>query len=69
MKEKQGLKFVDCKEPELSGLLPFYLNGDVTSKERQEIEKHVGGCVECQRKLSFVMTLSQVGLPAWRARK
>lgn len=68
MKEKQGLKFVDCKEPELSYLFPFYLNGDVTPEESRQIERHVPECPKCQRKLSVFMALAEGGLSARRKR-
>jgi Putative zinc-finger len=66
VKEKQGLQMMNCKEPEINDLFPFYLNGDVTPDETRKIESHVSGCAECQRKLSFFVTLSEHGLPAWR---
>jgi len=66
VKEKQGLQIVNCTEPEISDLFPFYLNGDVTPDETREIESHVSACAECRRKLSLLMTLSEQGVPAWQ---
>jgi hypothetical protein len=66
VKEKQGLQMVNCREPEISDLFPFYLNGDVTPDETRKIEGHVSGCAACEKKLSFFMALSKQGLPAWR---
>ena len=68
MKEKQGLKFVNCKEPELSYLFPFYLNGDVTPEESRQIERHVPECPKCQKTLYVFMALAEKGLSAGRER-
>jgi Putative zinc-finger len=66
LKEKKGSQFVDCQAPSLTFLFPFYLNGDVTPEEARQIESHVPGCPECQRKLSCVVAIAEHGLPSWR---
>lgn len=68
MKEKKGLQFASCQAPDLKFLFPFYLNGDVTPEEARQIESHVPGCPECQRKLSCVVAIAEHGLPSWRNR-
>jgi hypothetical protein len=67
VKEKQGLEIVRCKEHEISDLFVFYVNGDVSVEETARIESHVSSCAECQSKLSFVMAVSECGLPSWRS--
>jgi hypothetical protein len=69
VKEKQGLNFVECSEPELTYLFPFYLNGDVTPEESRNIERHVPECPKCQRRLSVFMVFAREGLSAGRETK
>ncbi len=57
---------MECQDVELSDLLPFYLNGDVTSDQATKIEIHLSACIECQQELLFWVALSHQGVPAWR---
>ena len=42
-------KSMECKKVE--GLLTAYLDGEVTDKERQDIEQHLSGCQRCSDEL------------------
>lgn len=47
-----------CKKPELSGLLPWLINGTLPPGEARLVEAHVGQCVLCQSKLEKMRWLS-----------
>lgn len=66
MKDKQGPASMECQEAELADLLPFYLNGDVSSDQAAEIESHLPTCSSCQKEILFWVALSEQGVPAWR---
>ena len=57
---------MECQDIELSDLLPFYLNGDVTPDQANKIESHLPTCIECQQELLFWVALSDQGVSAWR---
>lgn len=33
-------------------LLPFYVSGSLDSSRKQELERHLSGCIECRKKLA-----------------
>jgi hypothetical protein len=52
---------MDCQKEELKTLLPEYCSGNVTGRERAEIEKHLSQCASCRESVRLISLL--VGHP------
>ena len=48
---------MDC--PEASDRLPWYLNGSLEAREREDVEAHLGGCAACGEELARTRKLSE----------
>lgn len=40
-------------------LLPWFVNGTLSSKEREDIDRHVASCTECLDEIQFLQKLEQ----------
>lgn len=50
-----------CTEPELAELFPFYINGHVTTDQREQIETHLRRCPECREDMQLLVDIKKVG--------
>ena len=47
-----------CKKPEISELLPWLINGTLTTDEAQQVNRHVDQCAVCKSKLEKMRWIS-----------
>jgi len=50
-----------CTNPHIGDFFLFYLNSDVTPRERKRIEAHLATCISCQRELAFFTVARKIG--------
>ena len=55
-KQRRGI----CSRHAIRDLIIYYMNGDVTEKQRKAIQRHMSHCFDCQEELNFLLALRQI---------
>lgn len=43
-----------CRDPEIAGLLPWYVNNTLTDEERHRVEEHMAACGPCRQEVRML---------------